>query len=119
MCLLFSCLFLFVTIAKMCRREEISCFFQSDEEAIESDQVLEVKGDSKGCKIWRLNKKSHVMIQNSSFIIGSELNKEKFENFYFNPFASERPKWELELLNETLTEKDSFKRSLALFSYFV
>ena len=62
----------------MCRREEISCLFQSAEELNGTHQVLELK-ESQGCRIWQLNKKSHVSIQDISFVAKKEFNKEKFE----------------------------------------
>ena len=78
MCSLFSCVFLFVAIAKMCRREEISCLFQSADESNGTHQVLELK-ESQGCKVWQLNEKSHVSIQDSSFVAKKYFDKEKFK----------------------------------------
>ena len=76
MCFVFSCVYLFITIAKVCRREQLSCLFQSVEETEKIHEALEIKRPTK-CQIWALNKKSCILMQDSYFVVGNKFNKEK------------------------------------------
>ena len=49
-CFLFCCLYLFIAFAKVCRREQLSCLFQSAEETVQVYQALELKKPTK-CQV--------------------------------------------------------------------
>ena len=70
---------MFVAIAKVCRREQVSCLFQSAEEPERIHQALEIKRPT-GCHIWRLNEKSHISIQDSYFVAKKEFDKERVKH---------------------------------------
>ena len=57
----------------------MSCLFQSVEESVQIHQMLEVNR-STNCQSWQLNKKSHVSIQNSYFVVGKSYNEERVKN---------------------------------------
>ena len=73
---MFICVYSFVAVAKITRGEQLSCLFVSEEESGEIHQAIELKRPT-NCQIWRLNKKSHVSIQNSNFVVGSGFDKER------------------------------------------
>ena len=77
-CFLFICLYLFVAFVKICRGEKLSCLFVSAEESGENHQALEIKKPTT-CQVRGLNEKSHVLIQDSYFVMGNKFNKEEFE----------------------------------------
>ena len=79
MCFLFICLYLFVAIAKVCRGQQLSCLFVSVEESEQIHQTLEIKKTT-NCQVWRLNKKSLISMQDSYFIVGNKLDKERVKN---------------------------------------
>ena len=70
------CLYLFVAIAKVCRQEQLSNLFQTTEVSSRFHQALDLK-QSKGSRVWQLNKKSQVLMQDSSFILKKKIKKEK------------------------------------------
>ena len=74
-CFMFSCFYLFVAIVKVCRREQLSCLFQSAEESEQVHEVLEIKRQT-NCQIQRLNKKSYVLMQESYFVVENKFDKE-------------------------------------------
>ena len=74
-CFIFSCFYIFVAIAKICRREQLSCLFQSVKEPEQIHQALEIKRSTK-CQIWRMNRKSYISMQDSYFLVDEEFNKE-------------------------------------------
>ena len=73
MCFLCCCLYLFVAVAKICRQEQLACLFQTIENQTGTYQALEMKR-TKDSKIWQLNERLHVLVQDSSFIV-----REKFK----------------------------------------
>ena len=75
MCFLFICIYSFVALAKISRGDQLSCLFLSAEESGQIHQSLEVK-KATNCQIWQLNRKSHVSIQDSNFVIGKNFGKE-------------------------------------------
>ena len=77
---MFSCFYLFVAIAKVCQREQLSCLFQSVKESEQIHQALEIKKSTK-CKIWHMCKKSHILMQDSNFVVEEHFNKEKVNKF--------------------------------------
>ena len=76
MCFIFSCFYLFVAVAKICQREQLSCLFQSVKESEQTHQALEIKRSTK-CQIMQISKKSLIIIQDSYFVVDEQLNKEK------------------------------------------
>ena len=72
---MFSCFYLFVAMAKICQRKQLSCLFQSAGESEQIHQALEIKR-SMNCQIWRMNKKSHISMQDSYFVTNEQFNKE-------------------------------------------
>ena len=73
---MFICLYLFVAFAKLCRREQLSCLFQSTEESGQIHQALEIQKPTH-CQIWRLSEKSLISIQDSNFVVGNKFVKER------------------------------------------
>ena len=69
---------MFIAIAKVCRREQVSCLFESTEESDQTRQALETKIPTI-CLIWRLNEKSHISIQDTYFVTKKEI-KERVKN---------------------------------------
>ena len=65
---------MFVAIAKFCRQEQLSCLFQDTEESNQIHQALETKR-STSCQIRLLNEKSHVLFQDSYFMVGKAFDK--------------------------------------------
>ena len=74
-CFLFSCFYLFVAFAKVCRQEQVSCLFERAEETTQIHQALEIKTPT-SCQVWRLSKNSLISMQDSYFVTKKELNKE-------------------------------------------
>ena len=72
---MFSCVYLFIAIAKVCRREQLSCLFESAEETEQIHEALEINKPTK-CQVWPMNKKSHILIQDSYFVVGNKFDKE-------------------------------------------
>ena len=77
---MFSCFYLFVAIAKVCQREQLSCLFQSVKESEQIHQALEIKR-STVCQIWRMKKKSQILMQDSYFVVDEQFNKERVNKF--------------------------------------
>ena len=75
MCFLCCCLYLFVVVAKICRREQLSCLFQTVENQTGTYQALEMKR-TKDSKIWQLNERLHVLVQDSSFIVRKKFKEQ-------------------------------------------
>ena len=63
-------------MAKICRREQLSCLFQTVEEQTGAYQALELER-TKGSQIWQLNGRSHVVMQDSSFVVREKFKKER------------------------------------------
>ena len=76
-CFLFSCIYFFIAIGKVCQREQLSCLFQSPEESDPVDQALMKLNSQISCQIWRLSNKSHISMQDSYFVIGNKFDKER------------------------------------------
>ena len=68
MCFLACCLYSFVAVAKICKLEQLSCLFQTVENQNETYEAIELKR-TKDSKIWQLNERSHVLMQDSSFVV--------------------------------------------------
>ena len=79
LCFLLVCLYLFVAIAKVFRAEQLSSLFHTAEESGQIYQALELKRQT-NCKIWQLNKKSLLLIQDSHLVAGNKLGKERVKN---------------------------------------
>ena len=82
-CFLFCCLYLFIAIAKVCRREQLSCLFQSAEETVQVYQALELKKPTK-CQVKRLSKNLQIYMQDSHFVVADKFDKEKVKNKTIN-----------------------------------
>ena len=87
-CALLNCIYLFVMTAKICRREQISCLFQSTTELTPGYKALELKNSTR-CKIWQFKNKVQIAVQDSNFIIKNFFRKESWklvcQMFMFNP----------------------------------
>ena len=70
------CIYLFVAIAKVSRGDQLSCLFQSVEESGQIQQALEIQKQT-NCQIRRLNRKSHVSIQDTIFVMENNFEKER------------------------------------------
>ena len=70
---------MFVAIAKVCQRKQLSCLFQSVIESEQIHQAIETKR-SKKCQIWGMNKKLHILIEDSYFVVDDQFNKEKVKS---------------------------------------
>ena len=57
-----------MAVAKICKLEQLSCLFQTVEGQTGTYEALELKR-TKDSKIWQLNERSHVLIQDSSFVV--------------------------------------------------
>ena len=77
---MFSCFYLFVAIAKVCQREQLSCLFQSVKKSEQIHQALEIKR-STVCQIWRMKKMSQILMQDSYFVVDEQFNKERVNKF--------------------------------------
>ena len=73
---MFVCIYLFVAIAKVSRGDQLSCLFQSVEESGQIQQALEIQKQT-NCQIRRLNRKSHVSIQDTIFVMENNFEKER------------------------------------------
>ena len=71
---------MFVAIAKFCQQQQLSCLFQSVVESEQIHQAIETKRSTK-CQIWRMNKKSHISLQDSLFVVAEQFNKGKVNKF--------------------------------------
>ena len=70
---------MFVIIAKICRQEKLTLLFQTVEAPNVAYKALELKR-TKGSKVWQLNEKSHVLIQDSSFVVRKEVKKDELKD---------------------------------------
>ena len=75
MCFLACCLYSFVAVAKICKLEQLSCLFQTVEGQTGTYEALELKR-TKDSKIWQLNERLHVLVQDSSFIVRKKFKEQ-------------------------------------------
>ena len=70
-----------MAFAKICRQEQLSCLFQTVEASTKDYQALDLV-QTRGSEVWQLNEKSHVSMQDSSFVEQGEFKKDKVERVF-------------------------------------
>ena len=78
-----SCFYVFVAVVKVCRREQLSCLFQSVEESGQINEALEMKTPTK-CQIWQSSEMSYITMQDSYFVVGNDFDKERLKKIVSN-----------------------------------